>query len=125
MYESDLVKIATLPGFQFSAEKVSFSTSSPSDFEVANSSSNNPEVFADTKPDVLVETSDSEVSIGSGDLASKTTLFRTRSTEASSSFAAFNTASTATKNVSLSLGDANLANEQQSFESDMVLKIIN
>jgi hypothetical protein len=25
----------------------------------------------------------------------------------------------------LSLGDANLANEQQSFESDMVLKIIN
>ena len=124
MYESVLVKIATLPGFQFSAEKVSFSTSSPSDFEVANSSSNNPEVFADTKPDVLVETSDSDVSIGS-DLASKTTLFRTRSTDANNSFAAFNTASTATKNVSLSLGDANLANEQQSFESDMVLKIIN
>ena len=122
MYESDLVKIATLPGFQFFAKTTQ---SSPSDFEVAESSSNNPEVSADTAPDVLAETSDSEVSIGSDDLASKTTLFRTRSTEANSSLAAFSTASTATKNVSLSLGDANLANEQQSFESDMVLKIIN
>jgi hypothetical protein len=145
MFESDLAKIALLPGFQFFAKSSSGETfAKPPSFEepfISNSdvteTSRTPDAFADPKPDVFVETSDRDISIGSGvaalpNLDFESTSSKRTSTVASRAFTDSITMSTAEKNLSLSstenlafnslVRDVKSASKKDDFKLDIILK---
>jgi hypothetical protein len=142
MYESDLSKIALLPAFQFLAkESLDMELSTTHADTVANTvedsflsvseASSAPDVFADSNPDVLVETSDRDISIGSG-VAFESTDSKTQSTVASNALTDSIILSTAKKNLSVSsaenftlnslLRDVKSAIKQEVLGLDITLK---